>query len=214
MSNILPRHLAATCPLDQILLDFLASRRVLASQGTPISTLIGPPNPSISGLINPKLKNNAHATSRVMVDVVSTFKDTNLREQLGFLYIMYATLRWQIGPSQETFDNLPVWLRPTVLQVMAPHAAWIDNIPWPEVRDVLIQNPVKYPFQDFSELYARCARLNWPFEPGEAVMPRPDDSGELLMNPLFEKRVRTLECWSVGEMFKARFPELASAMKS
>ena len=93
MSNILPRHLAATCPLDQILLDFLASRRVLASHGTPVSTLIGPPNPSISGLINPKLKNSAHATSRVMVDVVSTFKDTNLREQLGFLYIMYTTLR-------------------------------------------------------------------------------------------------------------------------
>ena len=40
------------------------------------------------------------------------------------------SVQWQIGPSQETFDILPVWLRPTVLQVMAPHAAWIDNIPW------------------------------------------------------------------------------------
>ncbi|KAL5329682.1 hypothetical protein ACEPPN_003197 [Leptodophora sp. 'Broadleaf-Isolate-01'] len=158
MSNILPQHLAATCPLDQILLDFLASRRLLAAQGTPVAVLVGPLSPSISGLLNPKRKANAHAASRVMVDVALTFKDTNLREQLGFLYIMYATMR------------------------------------------------------DFSELYARCARLDWPFEPAEAVMPKPDDSGELVMNPLFEKRARTLECWSVGEMFKTKFPELAAAM--
>lgn len=45
-------------------------------------------------------------------------------------------------------------------------------------------------------------------------MPKSDDSGEVLMNPLFEKHVRTLGCWSVGEPFKERFPELAVAMKS
>lgn len=99
MYNILPKHLAATCPLDQILIDFLTSRRLLAAQGTPITTLVGPPKPSISGLLNPKFKTAAHAASRVMVDVVSTFKDTNLREQLGFLYIMYATMRVRSIPT-------------------------------------------------------------------------------------------------------------------
>jgi hypothetical protein len=76
----------------------------------------------------------------------------------------------------------------------------------------LIQNPHKYPFRDFSELYARCARLNWPFEATDAVMPKGDNNGEILLNPLFEKHVRKLECWSVGEPFKERFPELAAAM--
>jgi len=91
--NILPKHLAATCPLDQILLDFLASRRQLAAQGTPTSALIGPLKPAVSGLVDARLKTKAHASSRVIVDIVSTFTDTDLTEQLGFLCIMYATMR-------------------------------------------------------------------------------------------------------------------------
>lgn len=84
MSTILPKHMEATCPLDQILLDFLTSRRLLAAQGTPASALVGPLKPSITGLVNPSFKGPAHAAIRVMADVVSTFKDTKLQEQLGF----------------------------------------------------------------------------------------------------------------------------------
>lgn len=93
MSTILPKHMEATCPLDQILLDFLASRRLLAAQGTPASVLVGPLKPSITGLVKPGFKATAHAAIRVMADVVSTFEDTKLQEQLGFFYIMYSTMR-------------------------------------------------------------------------------------------------------------------------
>ncbi|KFY74655.1 hypothetical protein V499_05318 [Pseudogymnoascus sp. VKM F-103] len=213
MSTILPKHMEATCPLDQILLDFLTSRRLLAAQGTPASVLVGPLNPSITGLVNPSFKGSAHAAIRVMADVVSTFKDTKLQEQLGFFYIMYSTMRWQIAPTDETFESLPLWLRPTIFQVIVPHAAWIDNIPWPRIRDLLIQNPTKYTFRDFSELYASNVNLNWPFDAADAVMPKTDSSGELMMNPLFEKHIRKLECWSVSEPFKERFPEFAAAIE-
>ncbi|KFZ03729.1 hypothetical protein V502_10712 [Pseudogymnoascus sp. VKM F-4520 (FW-2644)] len=213
MSTILPKHMEATCPLDQILLDFLTSRRLLAAQGTPASVLVGPLKPSITGLVNPSFKSSAHAAIRVMADVVSTFKDTKLQEQLGFFYIMYSTMRWQIAPTDETFESLPLWLRPTVFQVVVPHAAWIDNIPWPRIRDLLIQNPTKYTFRDFSELYANNVNLNWPFDAADAVMPKTDGSDELVMNPLFEKHIRKLECWSVSEPFKERFPEFAAAIE-
>lgn len=95
MSTILPKHVEATCPLDQILFDFLTSRRLLAAQGTPASVLVAP---LITGLVNPSFKSSAHAAIRVMADVVSTFKDTKLQEKLGFFYIMYSTMRVSSSP--------------------------------------------------------------------------------------------------------------------
>lgn len=65
----------------------------MAAQGTPISALVGPSKPAVSGLLNPRFKTMAHASSRVIVDIVCTFTDTGLTEKLGFLCIMYATMR-------------------------------------------------------------------------------------------------------------------------
>ena len=62
------------------------------ARGEPTATVVGPPTPAISGLLNPD-QITRHPTSRVMVDVVATFKDVNIQEKLGFLYIMHATMR-------------------------------------------------------------------------------------------------------------------------
>lgn len=62
-------------------------------------------------------------------------------------------------------------------------------------------------------MYARCARLDWPFDVEDALMPKVDGNTEVLLNPLFEKQVRRLECWSIEEPFRERFPELAAAAK-
>lgn len=43
-------------------------------------------------------------------------------------------------------------------------------------------------------------------------MPKTEGSDEIVMNPLFEKHIRKLECWSVSEPFKERFPEFAAAI--
>lgn len=59
-------------------------------------------------------------------------------------------------------------------------------------------------------MYARSARLAWPFDAKDAAIPKGDGTSEVSLNPLFEKVVGTLDCWSVGEPFKERFPELAA----
>lgn len=89
----------------------------------------------------------------------------------------------------------------------------IERVCRPRVRDVLIQNPHKYTFRDFSELYARNARLNWPYKAIDAVI-TVDGTGEVSLNPLFEKHALNLECWSVEEPFTERFPELAAEIRS
>jgi hypothetical protein len=90
--NILPKHLSATCPLDHILLDFLSSRRLLVARGESTASVVGPPQPAISGLLNLD-QITRHPISRVMVDIVATFNDVNIQEKLGFLYLMHSTMR-------------------------------------------------------------------------------------------------------------------------
>lgn len=32
--------------------------------------------------------------------------------------------------DKQSWDLMPEWLRPTPCQLITPHAAWIDRIPW------------------------------------------------------------------------------------
>jgi hypothetical protein len=100
VSSFLPRHLPATCPLDQILLDFLSSRRMLVAQGTHIETLLGPEQPSVAAMLNPELAPTAHPLSRVMAEVLSTFEGVRLQELVSFMYLMHRTMR--VSGTQST----------------------------------------------------------------------------------------------------------------
>jgi hypothetical protein len=61
-------------------------------------------------------------------------------------------------------------------------------------------------------MYSRNVKLTWPHEPLDAVMQIAVDDKEFLMNPLFEKHIRKLENWTVGEPIKKQYPELIPAM--
>jgi hypothetical protein len=82
----------------------------------------------------------------------------------------------------------------------------------PRVRDILIEKSDKYPFREFSEMYAGDVTVNWRHGAMAAVMLRSETSNELVMNPLFVGHARKLENWSVGDAFKKQFPELANFM--
>lgn len=93
VSSVLCPHLPASCPLDRILLDFLASRRALASSGTPTEALVGPDRPSMTAMLFPEMAATAHPMSRVMVEVLHTFPHVKLPEKLAFMYLMHGTMR-------------------------------------------------------------------------------------------------------------------------
>lgn len=90
---MLPSHNIATCPLDQILLDFLSSRRSLLARGTPVESLLGPEKPAVKAILYPDLVDSVHTISRVISDIMLTFSTVKLPEKLGFVYKMYHTLR-------------------------------------------------------------------------------------------------------------------------
>ncbi|KAH6632889.1 hypothetical protein C7974DRAFT_161959 [Boeremia exigua] len=211
VSIVLPSHVLPTCPLDEILHNFLISRRDLLTHGMDVDAAAGPLRPTVKALLDPHMTNDVHPLSGIMSGVLTTFAHVEQPEKLAFYYLMYKTMRWQIAPSKETYRAMPTWLRPTVTQITVQHAAWIDNIPWPGVRDILIENPDDHPFDLFSQYYSHNISVNWPFDHMDAVT---DVDNNVVLHSIFEKHVSNLKNWTVSAEFHSRFPYMSSAIYS
>ncbi|KAL3457226.1 hypothetical protein BJX64DRAFT_293304 [Aspergillus heterothallicus] len=210
IASVLPKHTTATCPLDQILLDFIQSRRSMVAKGYSMDLVLGSSHPSVQAILYPGPPTpEVHDTSRVLGEVLTTFSHVSLPEKLAFMFVMYRTMRWQISPTDATYEEMPRWLRPTATQITVPHAAWIDNIPWPRVRDLLIENPTKHPFAVFSEVYSRNVSINWPYDKMDCVLTQGDN---VQLNSIFEKHIRNLNNWTVTKEFQDYLPDMTAAI--
>ncbi|KAI9838374.1 MAG: hypothetical protein M1819_005642 [Sarea resinae] len=211
-SNTLPVNCPPTCPLDSILLDFLAERRQRAAEGVPPKKLVGPTYPSVSSLLNPERSIYSHPLSKVFTDILATFPElSTLPERIGILYTMFLVMRWQVSPTQENYDRLPEWMTPRPSQLFTPHPAWIDHLPWPRMRDKMVQTQ-DYSIEDFFIPFTSTLSVNWPYEPTDALLSA-SESDELMINPVFERHLRNFSNWSLGPEFAKAFPHLANTVK-
>lgn len=207
------KNCAPTCPLDSLLLDFLSERRQRAADGLPVQDVVGPRYPSVSSLLNPSNSVYSHPLSKVFTDILATFPDiSTLPERVAVLYIMFLVMRWQISPTQENYDRLPEWMTPRPSQLTVPHAAWLDHIPFPKMRDRLVRdhNPLLYPFDNFFIPFTTTLSLSWPYEDTDTLLQSPDGD-ELMINPVFERHLRNLDNWKLGDAFAKAFPTLVGS---
>lgn len=205
------KNCEATCPLDSLLLDFLGERQQRAAEGMPTQEVVGPRYPSVSSLLNPAHSIHSHPLSKVFTDILSTFPDiSTLPERVAVLYIMFLIMRWQISPTQENYERLPEWARPQPSQLHHSHPAWIDHLPFPGMREKLAReyNANEHLFDNFFIPFTTTIRLNWPYEETDTLLQSPDGE-ELMINPVFERHLRNLDNWSLGEPFAKAFPSLA-----
>lgn len=84
----IPTKTLNMCPLDGLMLKFLADQRQKAMDGIPMSELIGPPYPHFRSLIDPRASESSHPLSRVFTDILDKFPDiSTLPEQVAVLYV-------------------------------------------------------------------------------------------------------------------------------
>lgn len=74
---------------------------------------------------------------------------------------------------------------------------------------MLIDNPEKYPFAVFSELYSRNVTVNWPYDTMDSVLYQ---DGDIILNPIFEKHIQKLSNWTVSSEFRDYLPEMTTAI--
>ncbi|KAK2036977.1 BZIP transcription factor [Colletotrichum somersetense] len=205
------KNCGPTCPLDSLLLDFLHERRQRVADGLSTNEIVGPRYPSVLSLLNPANSKFSHPLSKVFTDILATFPDLSaLPQRVAVLYIMFLIMRWQISPTQESYDRLPEWARPRPSQLFTEHPAWIDHVPFPAMRDKLCRdyNPREYLFDNFFVPFTTTLSLNWPYEETDTLLQVPD-SDEVVINPVFERHLRRLENWTLGQAFNQTFPKLA-----
>ncbi|KAK8086951.1 hypothetical protein PG994_001925 [Apiospora phragmitis] len=205
-----PKNCGPTCPLDSLLLDFLHERRQRAAEGVSAHEIVGPRYPSVSSLLNPANSAYSHPLSKVFTDILATFPGIcGLPERVAVLYVMFLVMRWQISPTKENYDLLPSWARPQPSQVYISHPAWIDHLPFPHMRERMAKdyNPADYFFENFFIPFTTTLSLNWPYEETDCLLQSPDGD-ELLINPVFERHMRRLENWTLGDAFHQTFPQL------
>ncbi|KAK8107709.1 uncharacterized protein PG998_009722 [Apiospora kogelbergensis] len=205
-----PKNCGATCPLDSLLLDFLHERRQRAAEGVSAHEIVGPRYPSVSSLLNPSNSAYSHPLSKVFTDILATFPGIcGLPERVAVLYVMFLVMRWQISPTKENYDLLPPWARPQPSQVYISHPAWIDHLPFPHMRERMAKdyNPADYFFENFFIPFTTTLSLNWSYEETDCLLQSPDGE-ELLINPVFERHMRRLENWTLGDAFHQTFPQL------
>lgn len=129
----LPNNMPYTCPLDSLLGEFVINRRQQLAKGVPMPEVIGPEDPSFTGLIipEPKRRNTSHPISALLIDILSKFPDiSSTPEKVAVVYIMFLILRWETCPCESCYAKMPEWVRPISEQLEHPHPAWVDHLPW------------------------------------------------------------------------------------
>ncbi|KAF3183837.1 hypothetical protein TWF106_009565 [Orbilia oligospora] len=211
--EVMPRHLPPTCILDRVYLEFLEEQaRLHRVNGTPLSVLAGPPQPDITFIVSPGSRPPRNGLTQVMAAIVDTFGDlVELPERVAIVYVLYIWMRWAINPTQESYDNMPEYIKPRPSQLFTARPIWFDHMPWPMSRDAMAKHPEKYNNTEFSIPYTGTLSVNWPYDPMSTVMEQ--STNEYVINPMFETHIRKIENWSVGTKFAELYPDLAPHVK-
>lgn len=84
---------------------------------------------------------------------------------------------------------------------------------------MLIEQPDKYTFEEFSEVYSHNVTISWPHREEDIVVNLEGDSDQsynlqAMFNPIFERHIRDLDNWTVVQGFKDCYPEMTEAVSS
>jgi len=84
----------------------------------------------------------------------------------------------------------------------------------PKLRVYLIEHP-EVRFDDFVSAYSLSFYVKWEYDPKSVVMvTKNDESGSILINPVYEEHLRQLKNWTVAEKFRRKFPKMAEIIDS
>lgn len=205
----LPSHANPSNPIDTALIGLIQSRRAALQSGEAVQSVLGPPLPNFVGLMTTPRPDNQHPlVSGISLLISEQMSTSDLPNRVAMMYMTYFLLQWIISPSQEMYERLPIWLRPTRVQQERQHSIWIDLMPWPQLRDKALSNSQSYPFTFFYNFTSQLS-LNFPYDDSLCLQLRShsgsssSNDGESAdedwhINPIFEAHIRGLHNWTMS----------------
>lgn len=217
--KLIPPLIAATTQLDQVILGTTETLRLRGfkpprkeSQFPSISSLLNPaaqdPSSSSSSSSSSKDDDEPCSISTAAAAQVGRSPVASLLARVGFMYVLSHLLRWYICRTKESYDRLPAFIRPTLLQRTIPHPPWIDVIVWPDVRDAIIQHMDWSRFFELRAATAKSLCVGWPDRDLRSVFDVVDGRQGYRLTGRFEEHLRNEQNWTVGADAQDVFPFL------
>lgn len=139
-------------------------------------------------------------TSEMLRSFRGTFSDQLL---LACAVCVGSMMRWILMPTPQNYANLPPIARPTHLQRLRPHPAWVDLMVFPSFRNALINN-----LRDWVEPCVKAKwELLWPYALEDALI-RQAQTQRIFLTPEFAAYVVDPKNWVMQRSILNDFPEV------
>jgi len=126
---------------------------------------------------------------------------------IGWLIYLYT--KWITAPTHQRYLRMPDFLRLTPLQIHCKHAAPIDGIIFPQIRDNMIRHMLDDDLEGVFTLFSASQKLRWSNVDDMFVK---KDSRAVDINPLFVDTFMVLENWYMEPAFGERYPHLVQGL--
>ncbi|CAK7221595.1 hypothetical protein SBRCBS47491_004581 [Sporothrix bragantina] len=213
-----PLHLPPGNDLDRFIFDTTNSGRRLQQQSGGAGELTQAEFPSISSLLNPNLGDDGTKplTFALATHVVRKSNVRSVTTRIALMYTLSHLLRWLVCRNKQSYEKLPEFLRPTLLQRTVPHPPWVDIITWPEARDAIIRSErwmsKDFEFSEFRVKTGAHMSVNWPYTDSGAFLDL-GDGQNLVLSPIFENHIRRVENWTLNKTTATEFPFMRAFCK-
>ncbi|KAF2655120.1 hypothetical protein K491DRAFT_716487 [Lophiostoma macrostomum CBS 122681] len=208
--HLVPLHLPPTTALDHVLINAETGRQWSHQDGKLQEELSQGSFPSLSTLLIPSENDSKTHPISAVVSEHTTWGTTvvSFPSRVAYHYIVAHMLRWLVLRTEESFNQIPDSLKPTVTQLSVPHPAWIDMFPWSEGRDLIIREMDYSKFEIFQQATSTFS-VNWPYNDSDMFITDPA-KGRMVLNPVFETHIRDGKNWTFSPDLLEEFPFLGS----
>lgn len=212
MANTAPSNMA-----DQIIQDFMESRRPSETYSRATADrlpTVCADRPNLAFFVD-RTQRPTDELSTIVGDIIFSYKEIDtLPKQVSVFHAVSSLLKWRLLLDEASWNQLPPFMRPTQEQLTTPHAAWIDRIPWPSVRDYLIRNP-SIDLDTFASSYSTNFGVSWAYDPRHVLLNGSvsgNEAGYFVINPVFQEHVHDVRNWHVSGSCRAKFPAISACI--
>ncbi|PLB49718.1 hypothetical protein P170DRAFT_437255 [Aspergillus steynii IBT 23096] len=130
-------------------------------------------------------------------------------ECLASGWLTYVYSKWRVSPNPATFERLPKFLQPLMMQLQRGHPNLIDLIIWPQLRINMIKHWTKYDYCELIDYMSCCTKVRWPW--GRDILER-DEADNLRIPQDFFDVFTQVSGWGLTTEFIEKYPDLVEGM--
>ncbi|OQU95054.1 hypothetical protein CLAIMM_01320 [Cladophialophora immunda] len=198
-----PYHIEPEDMLSKTILSFRDGARKALQGNANVQDLIGSKRPDLELFLRPRREGDPHTAWTWACELAKAYP-LPWTVQLTGVFVAGIQMRYFIHPCKETYDDLPVMLRPTKQQYAEPHAAGADICAIPPLKQYLLSH-----WDSYASLLEAGQYHNWPYS-NEACLGWDRTRNKVTLSMAFLEHISNPKNHTVGRRILELVPEAAA----